>query len=158
MDLEEQIKAKGDVEIIIDYVNGKKDTLLIKNAILKRSKEASVKGLVNQIGGEWSFYIEKMIFGTNGRSMGVPKVVEDSRNGLFGPTLLSKNISAIVNPNISTQAIFTTVVTSSEGNGNTIDELALQMKNGDLYSMTTFGGISKTSSMQITFNWRLSFV
>jgi hypothetical protein len=24
--------------------------------------------------------------------------------------------------------------------------------------MTTFGGISKTSSMQITFNWRLSFV
>jgi hypothetical protein len=130
----------------------------IKNAVVRTAKEAHVLGLVNNIGDSWEFYVDKMIFGTNGTLGGVPKVVEDSRNWLFGTTLLSKTVSAVVNPSVSTQAIFTTVITFSEGNGSTINEMALQMKNGDLYSMITLAGIAKTSSVQLTLNWRLSII
>lgn len=153
-------KIYGEVEIIINYEDNtfEQKKMLCKNAVVKTAKEASVLGLVNQIGTSWQFYIDKMIFGINGTSSGTPKVVEDSRNGLFGTTLLSKSVSSTVNSSSSTQAIFTAVIAFSEGNGNTINEMALQMKNGDLYSMVTFTGIAKTSAMQVILNWRLSFI
>jgi hypothetical protein len=158
MSIEEYLKPKGTVEIIINYDDGRREIIYGNNAVVRKAKEAHVLGLVNQIGDAWDFYIEKMLFGTNGTLSGVPKVVEDTRNGLFGTTLLSKSVASIVNPSVATQAIFTTVITFAEGNGSTINEMALQMKNGDLYSMITLPGIAKTSAMQITFNWRLSFV
>jgi hypothetical protein len=99
-----------------------------------------------------------MIFGTNGTLNGAPKVVDAARNGLFGPTLVSKQVMSTVNPQMLNQAIFTAVIGFDEGNGNIINEMALMMKTGDLYSMVTLGGISKDSSIQITFNWRLTFV
>lgn len=158
-EISENVKPKGEVEIIIDYNDSRpQERYNRNNAVVRKAKEAHVLGLVNQIGESWDFYVDKMLFGTNGTLTGVPKVVEDSRNGLFGTTLLSKSVASLVNPQVATQAIFTTVVTFAEGNGSTINEMALQMKNGDLYSMITMPGIAKTSSMQITFNWRLSFV
>ena len=39
-----------------------------------------------------------------------------------------------------------------------LNEMALQMANGQLYSMTTFPDLNKTEDMQITFNWRLNFI
>lgn len=156
--IEEFVRPKGEVEIIIDYDDGRQETMLVHNCVVSKAKEAHAKGLVNQIGQTWNYYVDKMLFGTNGTLTGVPKVVEDSRNGLFGTTLLSKTVTSIVNPNVLTQAIFTTVMTFSEGNGSTINEMALQMNSGDLYSMITMAGISKTSSMQIIFNWRISYI
>jgi hypothetical protein len=158
--MNDMVTPKGMVEIIIEYADGTRasEFMEIKNAVVRTAKEAHVLGLVNNIGDSWEFYVDKMIFGTNGTLGGVPKVVEDSRNGLFGTTLLSKTVSAVVNPSVSTQAIFTTVITFSEGNGSTINEMALQMKNGDLYSMITLAGIAKTSSVQLTLNWRLSII
>lgn len=157
-EIEEYQKPKGAVEIIIDYDDGRQEVVYRNNAVVRKAKEAHVLGLVNQIGDSWEYYIDKMLFGTNGTLTGVPKVVEDTRNGLFGTTLLSKSVASLVNPSVTTQAIFTTVVTFAEGNGSTLNEMALQMKSGDLYSMITLPGIAKTSAMQITFNWRLSFV
>jgi hypothetical protein len=154
----ENQESRGAVEIIIDYDDGRQERRYRRNCVVRKAKEAHVLGLVNQIGASWDFYVDKMLFGTNGTLSGVPKVVEDTRNGLFGTTLLSKSVASLVNPQVSTQAIFTTVVSFSEGNGSTINEMALQMKSGDIYSMVTMPGIAKTSSMQITFNWRLSFV
>ena len=151
-------KICGEVLITIDYENGEQKTMLYKNAVVKTAKEASVLGLVNQIGDSWQFYIDKMIFGTNGTSGSTPKVVEDSRNGLFGTTLLSKSVSSTINASSSTQAIFTTVIAFSEGNGSTINEMALVMKDGNLYSMMTFTGIAKTSAQQIIINWKISML
>jgi len=158
MNLEEYLMPQGFVEIIIDYEDGGREVMVGRNAVVRKAKEAHVLGLVNQIGDSWDFYVDKMLFGTNGTLSGVPKVVEDTRNGLFGTTLLSKSVASLVNPQVPTQAIFTTVVTFAEGNGSTLNEMALQMKSGNLYSMITLPGIAKTSAMQITFNWRLSFV
>jgi hypothetical protein len=96
-----------------------------------------------------------MQFGSNGTTGGVPRFVNADRNALFGTTQLSKAVTASRD---EAQVIFTTVITFSELVDTVINEMALQMANGDLYSMVTFPDFTKTAQMQITYNWRLNFV
>ena len=154
----EEIKQRGDIEIIIDHKDGRQESFWVKNAILQNAKNANANAVANAIGANYQYYIDQMIFGTNGTLSGAPKVVNASRNGLFGSTLVSKPVMSTVNPSVLNQAIFTSVMGFDEGNGSVINEMALVMKNGMLYSMATLGGISKSSSIQIVFNWRLTFV
>jgi hypothetical protein len=153
-----QLQAKGDVDLIIDYKNGEQETKYIRNTILRNGRRSLAKALANQIGAEFDFYITRMLFGDGGTNEGVKKYVNADRNGLFGVTRISKPVLATIDPTIPTQAIFTTVITFDEGVGVVLSEMALQMANGDLYSMTTFPDLTKTEEMQITFNWRLNFV
>ncbi|MCL5459921.1 hypothetical protein M3M33_14890, partial [Loigolactobacillus coryniformis] len=85
---------------------------------------------------------------------GSTKFVATSRNGLFGITQASKPVIASVDPNIPSQVIFTSVISFSEANGAVLNEMALQMATGNLYSMVTFPDLTKTAQMQITWNWR----
>lgn len=156
--LKDAVRQYGEVEITIDHKTGKQESFLVKNAILTNAKNANASALCNDIGQTFQFYISNMIFGTNGTLGGAPKVVEASRNGLFGSTLVNKQVMSTVNPQALNQAIFTAVMGFDEGNGSIINEMALVMKNDELYSMVTLGGISKDSSIQITFNWKISFV
>ena len=88
----------------------------------------------------------------------IVKYVDSQRNGLFGITRASKSIIAQVDPNIPSQVVFTAVLSFDDANGYALNEMALQMSNGDLYSMVTFLDLNKTDQMQITWNWRISFV
>jgi hypothetical protein len=99
-----------------------------------------------------------MIFGDGGTAGGTLKVVDSARTALFGVTRASKPVISSVDPNILSQVVFTSVLSFDDANGYAINEMALQMSNGDLYSMVAFADLNKTSSMQITFNWRLSFI
>jgi hypothetical protein len=99
-----------------------------------------------------------MLFGDGGTADGSTKFVATSRNGLFGITQASKPVVASVDPNIPSQVIFTSVIAFSEANGAVLNEMALQMASGNLYSMVTFPDLTKTAQMQITWNWRLTFV
>jgi hypothetical protein len=67
-------------------------------------------------------------------------------------------VLANIDNSIPTQAIFTSVIKFDEAVGVTLNEMALQMANSELYSMTTFPDLNKTADMQITFNWRLNFI
>jgi hypothetical protein len=152
----EQIKPKGEIEQIIECLD--KDELKIKrfpNTILREGRRALAKSLANQIGDSYEFYISRMQFGSNGTTGGVPRFVNADRNALFGTTQLSKAVTASRD---EAQVIFTTVITFSELVDTVINEMALQMANGDLYSMVTFPDFTKTAQMQITYNWRLNFV
>lgn len=156
--ISESIAPKGCIDILIKENGEIKETIHIKNTVLKTGREALAASLANEIGDSYEFYINRMIFGTNGTSGSVPKHVNSDRNGLFGVTAISKAASSNVDPNTPSQVIFTSVLSTDEGNGLTLNEMALRMSNGDLYSMATFPDLNKTSSMQIVFNWRLSFV
>lgn len=157
-ELNTSVRQYGEVEIIIDHINGNQKSFTVKNAILTNAKNANASALCNEIGQTFQFYVSNMIFGTNGTLGGAPKVVDAARTGLFGSTLVNKQVMAIVNPQALNQAIFTAVIGFDEGNGSIINEMALVMKNESLYSMVTLGGISKDSSIQITFNWKVSFL
>ena len=99
-----------------------------------------------------------MVFGDGGTQAGAKKYVDTSRNGLFGTTRASKPVMSSVDSEIPTQAMFTSVLKFDEANGYALNEMGLQMANDDYYSMVTFPDLNKTSEIQITFNWRLSFV
>jgi len=159
MELNQTLSQHGELEVLIEYINGKKERRYIPNTILRTAKNAHAKSITNQIGTEFEFFVDRMLFGTNGTTGdNTPRFVEDFRNGLFGPVLLVKPIISSVNTDAQNQAIFTAVVVFDEGNGNVLNEMALQMRNNDLYSMVTFGGITKTSSMQLVFNWKISII
>lgn len=159
MSVEDGIKPLGFVQRIIEYKNGKKDIIEFPNTVLTTGRQALAATLTNYPANENNFYITTMLFGGNGTDDdGTTKVVYTSRTGLFGATLAAKSVVATIDPSVATQAIFTAVITYSECNGETLNEMALKMANDNLYSMVTFPDLSKTSNMQITWNWRLSFV
>ena len=155
----DKIKTKGEVEMIITYDDDRPDkTVNFSNTVLLKGRQALASSLANAVGDTYDFFISRMLFGDGGTQGDSPKFVTDSVNGLFGVTRANKGVLATVDPNATTQVVFTTVLTFTEANGYALSEMALQMNNGDLYSMVTFPDLTKTSSMQITWNWRLSFV
>lgn len=159
MSIEQGIKPCGFVQRIIEYKSGEKDVYEFPNTVLFTGRQALASVLANSPYNENTYYITNMLFGGAGTDIdGNTKVVYSNRNGLFGATLASKVVVATIDPEIPTQAIFTAVLSYTECNGETLNEMALQMANDDFYSMVTFPNLSKTSSMQITWNWRLSFV
>lgn len=156
--MKEQLQCRGDVEVQIEFLDGEKKKFEFRNTILKSGREALALSLANRIGSDYEFFISRMLFGDGGSVSEVPKIVKPEINSLFGSTRVNKPVVANIDVNNGSQVIFTSVVSFSEGNGFTLNEMALQMNNGDLYSMATFPGISKTPQMQITWRWRLSFI
>ena len=151
-------KCKGTIQGKIEYKNGNKEFINFNNAILRTGRAALALALSNRVGDDFDFFISKMIFGDGGTNGGVPKQVGDERSGLFGSARVIRPVISNIDTNNETQVIFTSVIPFDEGNGFELNEMALQLNNGDFYSMATFPGISKTSGMQITWNWRLSFI
>lgn len=158
MNTEEPVKVSGYVTVNIEYSDGRKEKREFKNTILRKGREALAKSLANELGDTYQFYVNRMLFGDGGTSGGSVKYVDTVRNGLFGITRASKSVIAQVDPNIPSQVVFTAVLGFSDANGYAINEMALQMSNGDLYSMATFLDLNKTDQMQITWNWRISYV
>jgi hypothetical protein len=152
------IRGKGDVEIIKDWKDGRREYVDVHNTILLTGRRALAQALANSIGDGFSFYVTRMIFGDGGTVDGVKKYVNSNRNGLFGVTAIWKPVISTLDTTVPAQVIFTSSIRFDEGVGLTLNEMALQMHNGDLYSMTTFPDLNKTEDMQITFNWRLNFI
>jgi len=156
--ISEQIRCKGDIEIIKEWKDGRKEITEVSNTVLLTGRRAMTKALANAIGDSFQFFITKMDFGDEGTTgSGVKKFVNAGREGLFGVVRVSKPVLANIDNSLPTQAIFTSVLTFDEAN-ITLNEMALRMANGELYSMTTFPDLNKTTDMQITFNWRLNFI
>ena len=156
--MKENVKCKGEVQVLIEFLDGSNDKIEFRNTILQTGREALAMSLANKVGNDFDFFINRMLFGDGGTTGGAPRVVAPERNGLFGTTRISKPVVANIDANNGSQVIFTSVVTFDEGNGFTLNEMALQLHTGDLYSMATFPVITKTAQMQITWNWRLSFI
>ncbi len=148
----------GHVQGIIEHKNGDIKIIEFPNTILRTGRYAIASCLANDIGDQFDFYVSKMLFGDGGTSGGAVKFVDTARNGLFGITRANKNVIAQVDPSIPSQVVFTSVVGYDEANGYTLNEMALQMNTGDFYSMVTFPDLTKTESIQLTFNWRISVI
>jgi len=152
------ISAKGTIKVIITHLDGKTEEINFNNQILTLGKQAMTSSLANNIGGFFNFYINRMIFGNSGTVGGVPRVVDASRTGLFGPTLISKSIVSSVDATTGTNLTLTAVIAFSELVGSVINEMAILTADGNAFSMATFGDLTKSSTTQLTFNWQLSFI
>lgn len=159
MELKSSLKPRGDVQMIIDYDTGEREVFEFQNAVLNKGREAIAASLANSFGSNYSYFINRMIFGNAGVASGNLKYVDAGRNGLFcGTPVASKPVISAVDPDITSQVVFTSILSTTDAVGETLNEMALQMGTGDLYSMVTFPDLTKTGSMTITWNWRLSFV
>lgn len=164
--MKESMGCRGDVEVLIENDGREIDRIAFRNTILRTGREALALSLANRIGGDFDFFVSRMLFGDGGTNGGSPKSVPTERTSLFGITRVNKPVVANIDQNNGSQVIFTSVVSYDEGNGFTLNEMALQLHGSvppggtspSLYSMATFPGISKTSLMQLTFNWRISFI
>ena len=153
-----EIKTKGTVERIIQYLDGRVETSIIENTVLLTGQMALAASLAGQYGDYYNFYIARMVFGNGGTSGGVPLFVSTNQNSLFSnPPLGSKGVVAVIDPNVQNQVVFTSILGYGDCVG-TINEMALQMNSDDLYSMTTFPDLNKSQNMQITWNWTVSFI
>jgi hypothetical protein len=148
----------GTVERIVEWADGRRTTEVFHNTVLTLGRVAMASSLANELGGQFNYFITRMLFGDGGTVGGVPQFVDAGRTGLFGMTRANKPVIAQVDPLMPTQALFTSVLGFEDANGFVLSEMALQMNTGDFFSMTTFPDLSKTPQMQITWNWRLSFV
>ena len=158
MNVADQITSRGEVDIIAEWQDGHKKIQNVSNTLLLTGRRALANSLANSIGESYQYYVTRMLFGDGGTVEGVKRYVNAGREGLFGTTRVSKPALANVDGSIPTQVIFTTVIRYDEAIGVTLNEMALQMANGDLYSMTTFPDLNKTGDMQLTFNWKINFV
>jgi hypothetical protein len=157
--MNDNIAAKGFVNALIEYKDGKNIELAFPNVVLRTGREALVKTLTNSIGTEYTnLFVTRMIFGDGGTLGGQVRIVDAAQAGLFGITRASKAVIGQVNPNNLTQAIFTSVLTYDDANGYTLNEMALVLNDASLYSMVTFADLTKTSNMQITWNWSISLI
>ena len=155
----DELISKGSVKMIVQDLEGniiRQESF--SNAILSTGREAMAASLANKYGASFENYVSHMIFGDGGQDGEAMKYVNSNRNGLFGVTRASRNTVSVIDSINKYQVTFTSILTYEDGNGYTLNEMALQLENGDLFSMATFGGISKTSSMQITWQWAISFL
>lgn len=158
MKLISNVKMKGEIDIHIRYIDGQEKVIHIKNKVLKSGKEALAACLANVVGNDFQFYVNRMLFGSGGTIDGVPRKVDVSRNKLFGVTKASKPVIASINKFLPSQVSFISVLSFEEANGSSLNELALQMANGNIYSMATFEGFTKTQQMEITFTWKIQML
>ena len=163
--MKDSMGCRGDIQMIVETKGGL-EVVEFRNTILRTGREALALSLANRTGGDFDFFVSRMLFGDEGSISGVPKAVPTDRTALFGTTRANKPVVANIDPNSGSQVTFTSVVSYDEGNGFNLNEMALQLHGSvsygndrpSLYSMATFPGISKTSLMQLTFNWRISFI
>ncbi len=154
------IKSIGKIEMIVKNKDlNTTNVINFNNNLLKTGRESLAASLANEIGNSYDFFISRMIFGDGGTLDSVPKYVNYDRTGLFGITKTSKAVISTIDPNLKSQVIFTCILDyNDDSNGNVLNEMALQMNNGKIYSMATFADLNKTSSIQITWNWKISFI
>ena len=129
-----------------------------KNCVINLGKYSIVKGLTNEYGGAFELYVSSMLFGTNGAVGGTPRVVEGIQTGMFGPAVISKPVVARPNDTLPNQAVFTAVLLKTDAVGEVLNEMALQLQDGTVFSVATFGDITKSNTMQMTWNWRITFI
>ncbi len=153
-----EISSHGKIYLTIKNKDGTSAQMAVKNKVLLSGRRALAKTLANDYDGNFSFYIARVLFGNNGTIGGSPRLVDDVRTGLFGAVTLAKPVIASIDPDYQNQVTFTTTVNFNELIGSVINEMALEMANGDLFSMATFGDVTKSSTMELVWNWRLTWV
>ncbi len=154
----DKVASIGLVNGMIHHKNGSISQIDFKNTVLVGGRSAVVDSLTNNIGSSFNNYVSRMIFGDGGVDGSTLRYVNPERTGLFGITRATKSVVSSIDQTNPTQAIFTSVLGFDDANGYGLSEMALVLNTDVLYSMATFPTLSKTSDIQIVWNWRVNFI
>lgn len=152
----EKHEMRGEISVRIDYLDGRPtEHRHFPNTILETARKLWAGFLANQ---EKQAFISHMVFGDGGTQQNVKKPVRAEMTELFGITRVSKPVIAQIDPDNPKHVIFTAVIGKEDGNGHPLNEMALKLNTGELYSLATFMDLNKTDQMQLTWNWRLIII
>ena len=159
MNISDPTRTRGDVFRLIEYKDGRKEMAAFRNTVLDNGKMALTASLANQYVDKYNFYVQSMIFGDGGVVDGGEQFIASGRNSLFGTTRSQLFVSPVIDNTVPSQVIFVAVMGFDDNaNGYSLSEMALQMANGQLYSMVVFPILQKTPLMQITWSWSCQFL
>jgi len=152
------VQANGYVDLTLRNLDdGTTKQERIKNTVLMGGKTVLAKAL-SQIYEEYDFFIDKMVFGSGGKSGSSIKTIDPSATtSLFHQEfeIAAVNGWDIDYPNM---ARFTgTIGSATPGYTLDLNEMGLMTSSGQLFSMVTFSGFTKSSSIEFTLNWTIVF-
>ena len=156
--IQEDIKTKGSIEIIVKNIKTNKiETRYKNNTVLLSGKANMAKCLASEVNDPFDFYINSMEFGTGGLDGGTPKTVNSDLNSLYTSAGVEVLVGRSWSNSLPQEASFTGTLNSETANGIDLSEAALKMADGTYFSLATFPALSKTSDLQITLNWTIIF-
>jgi len=158
MNYKSYIEPRGYLTVCATDVQSKKVWTCFehKNTVLTIGKNAICKSLAGEFSDTFDLYVYYMNFGIGGQEPdGTPKAVSPSLTELFGTVVAQKPVAATI-PYASPHTVtFTSVLGSADANGNVINEAGLVLKDDSYFSLLTFGGLTKTSRIELSFSWQL---
>ena len=111
--------------------------------------------MANQF-ASYNFYISKMVFGTGGEDGTIPKTIDINREDIYN-SVLEVPVSPEWNIGYKTRFKCTGVISTTDCNSMRINEAGLKTEEGELFSMVTFSGLTKSSELKFTLNWTIVF-
>ena len=156
-DCKSYIYPKGYIDIIVENMeSGKIIHRERQNTVLLTGRSALARGLANEFTGTFEFYVNSMVFGTSGEDANVPRKVDPGRESLYSSSEAAEvSVTKDWSADYPDRSTFTGKLLTTHAVGLTLNEAALKLANGDLFSMVTFGGLSKTNQLQFTLNWTI---
>jgi hypothetical protein len=153
--MKDLVKLKGYIQAKIKYKDtGKIETIQFKNTILDSGKMYLAKCLLEEFP---KLSIKYMIFGDGGTNNGQPREISPMQESLFGVTRIKKTVVSQVDPDMPKQIIFSVVIGEEEGNGFSLNEMALVLSDDTLFNLSTFSDLNKTDQMEIAWSWFVCF-
>jgi Phage tail-collar fibre protein len=153
--MNDSIIVKGYIKIKIkDKLSGRVDILRF-NTVLNSGRKFLANCLLEYPSKP---YIANMLFGDGGTVNGEPKEVLPTQDKLNGVVRIRKPVVAQLDPDVPNQAIFSVMLGYDEGNDLVINEMALELSDENLFSLSTFSDLNKTDQMEITYGWFVQFI
>lgn len=152
-----EVFPKGFINLTVeDIITGNIIANISKsNTVVNKGKEVLAKAMANQF-SSYSFYINKMVFGTGGEDGTVPKTIDVNREDIYNPVLeISVNPEWVIG--YKTRFKCTGIISTTECNGMRINEAGLRTAEEELFSMVTFSGLTKNNELKFTLNWTIVF-
>lgn len=155
-------KCRGFLEITKHFADGSADIVVSENTVVNFARS----GMAHLIAGDnvANYVINSMEFGDGGHNISNPSqplATSVTDTGLFGSSVITKGVSiSFPDGPTGTKVMFSSTILNGEANGagsQEISEAVLNMGNGQIFAHKTFGLITKTSLISLTFNWTIIF-
>jgi len=108
------IMPEGTIDLVIKWDDGRIEHRQMRNRILRSGRILMAQALANQFGAAFQFFVTGISFGSGGTTGVAPRYIDDTRTGLFGPTITTKSVISSIDPTTPTKATFTSVLTFDE--------------------------------------------
>jgi len=154
--MQDKILVRGHIIRKIRYLDGSVESFEFPNTLLNSAKVRMADFLINE--NPKPIYITHILFGDGVFEAGQKKEPNPTQTSLLGIVRASKKVVKQVDPEIPTQLVFSVTLENEDANGHVLNEMALQMNDGELFSISTFPNLTKAEDFAVDWLWVVDFI